>query len=395
VVAVARASVAALALFAPIANAQAILVAAAAQARSDRVSIGPLMDRAAEERVLALDPANLTPADVRDVLAQAPAPRIINLQGSAAPITMTPFAEYLIAMGYPEARLRDPRDGSMSQTSFADSEQLAGMLAWYYETEGMMPMIGHSQGGMLAIRVLYELKGEFHAAIPVWNPLTGESEPRTTIVDPLTAQERPVIGLKVPYVAALATGKLPRLLLGQWQMLGRLRAIPIRSGTLRASRSNGTDRGTSPGSERYYAMGTAQVTSSSQRNQSHRDAARSRSRRQPGDAGVDRRLPSRVAARCAAGRGRHRRVEHCPCGRHLVQRQEALVPRGTASDRRAPRRDAGQGWHRLKGKLNLFQAAMVRWREMHPYNAVHVVRVSQPLTRRGWKRLRRRLEVWD
>jgi hypothetical protein len=32
----------------------------------------------------------------------------------------------------------------------------------------------------------------------------------------------------------------------------------------------------------------------------------------------------------------------------------------------------------MKGRLNLFQAAMVRWREMHPYNAVHVVTLQQP-----------------
>jgi len=33
----------------------------------------------------------------------------------------------------------------------------------------------------------------------------------------------------------------------------------------------------------------------------------------------------------------------------------------------------------MKGKLNLFQTAMIRWREMHPYNAVHVVHVPCPL----------------
>ncbi len=33
----------------------------------------------------------------------------------------------------------------------------------------------------------------------------------------------------------------------------------------------------------------------------------------------------------------------------------------------------------MKGRLNLFQAAMVRWREMHPYNAVHVVTLPQAL----------------
>jgi hypothetical protein len=35
-----------------------------------------------------------------------------------------------------------------------------------------------------------------------------------------------VIGLTVSYAAALATGWLPRLVLGQWDMLSRLRTIP-------------------------------------------------------------------------------------------------------------------------------------------------------------------------
>jgi hypothetical protein len=34
----------------------------------------------------------------------------------------------------------------------------------------------------------------------------------------------------------------------------------------------------------------------------------------------------------------------------------------------------------VKGRLNLFQASMVRWRELHPYNAVHVMRIGKPLT---------------
>jgi hypothetical protein len=33
----------------------------------------------------------------------------------------------------------------------------------------------------------------------------------------------------------------------------------------------------------------------------------------------------------------------------------------------------------MRGKLNLFQTTMLRWREMHPYNAVHVVVVGQGL----------------
>ena len=261
VAASARVSAAALVLVAAAAQAHAIALPPAPPARAALAAIDTGTDRASEERVLALDPSNISPAEVRDVLARAPAPRIINLQGSATLFTMTPFAEYLIAMGYPESRLRDPRDGSLSQSSFADSEQLAGVVAWHYETEGMRPMlIGHSQGGMLAIRVLHELAGEFHASIPVWNPVTGQSEPRTTIVEPLTGLERPVIGLKVSYVAALATGKLPRFLLGQWQMLGRLRAIPDTVEDFTGfSIEWDLIAGTFPGSERYYAEGSAQV----------------------------------------------------------------------------------------------------------------------------------------
>lgn len=221
----------------------------------------PPLDRIIEDRILALDPLHISAAEVRGVLKRAPAPRIIGIQGSFPLITMEPFAQYLIAMGYPEDRLRDPRDGSMSRNSFTDSERLAGEIAWYYESDGMMPMlIGHSQGGMLAIKVLYEFNGSFHPAIPVWNPLTGQAEQRTSIVDPLTGRERPVVGLKVGYVAALATGKLPRFLLGQWSMMGKLRAIPD---TVEEFTGFSIDwdmiAGTPPGSEEYHADGSAQV----------------------------------------------------------------------------------------------------------------------------------------
>ena len=220
-----------------------------------------LSEAADEDRVLALDPERISAADVRDILARVPAPRVINLQGSLAWVTMQPFAQYLVAMGYPEERLRNPADGTLSYSSFADSERLAGTLAWYYENEGMVPMlVGHSQGGMLAIRVLHELAGAFHESIDVWNPTSDESERRTTITDPADGRVRPVVGLKVPYAAALATGKLPRLLLGQWTMIGKLRAIP-----------DSVDEftgyiipwdaiaGTFPGGEPYRATGTAEV----------------------------------------------------------------------------------------------------------------------------------------
>jgi hypothetical protein len=185
------------------------------------------IDEAVATRLRALDCASVHEADVHDVLARAGAPRIVLLQGSVPLVTMEPFARFLIAMGYPEARLRNPRDGELSYSSFADSARLAGELAFDYEQSGMEPMlIGHSQGGMLVIRTLYEFAGAFHDALHVVDPATGETLSRTSIVDPHTGQLRPVVGLHVAYAAALATGWLPRLMLGQWDMLSRLRKIP-------------------------------------------------------------------------------------------------------------------------------------------------------------------------
>jgi hypothetical protein len=185
------------------------------------------LDPAVAARVLALAPDAISSAEVRETLAFVPAPRIVLLHGSVAFVSMTPFAEFLIAMGYPGERLRDPRDGGYTRSSFGDSAELAGELAWYYEHDGMMPMlIGHSQGGMLAIRVLYELAGDFRREIAVRDPVNDTALPRTTIRDPLSGATRDVVGLKLGYVAALATGKTMRVLLGQWSMLPRLRTIP-------------------------------------------------------------------------------------------------------------------------------------------------------------------------
>ena len=207
--------------------------------------------------MLALDPERISAADVRDVLARAPPPRVINLQGSLAWVTMQPFAEYLVAMGYPEDRLRNPADGTLSYSSFADSEKLAGTLAWYYENEGMVPMlIGHSQGGMLAIRVLHELAGAFHDSIDVWNPTSGRIGASHFDHRSRDGRMRPVVGLKVPYAAALATGKLPRLLLGQWTMLGKLRSIPDSVDEFTGFTILWDPiAGTFPGGEPYHATG--------------------------------------------------------------------------------------------------------------------------------------------
>jgi hypothetical protein len=179
------------------------------------------------DRILALDAEHLSEEEINQVLSKCPAPRMILLEGSLRLVSMESFGKFLVAMGYPEDRVRDPRNGSYSYSSYADSRVMAGMIAWYYEKEGMRPMvIGYSQGGMLSVRILHELAGTFHEKIDVWNPLSGTFEGRCTIVDPLTGQERPVVGLRMGFASAAATGKPMRVLLGQWAMLNHLREIP-------------------------------------------------------------------------------------------------------------------------------------------------------------------------
>jgi len=188
---------------------------------------GIALDRATEDRVLALDPDHISERELQATLALAPAPRIIHLQGSVPLVTMRPFAEFLIAMGYPPERLRNPRDGAYSYSSFVDSRQLAGVLAWHYEREGMVPMlVGHSRGGMLTTQVLQDLADTSGDRIAVWNPLTDAHDGRFVIVDPLTGAARTVVGLQVPYATALATGSVMRVVLGEWGMLSRLRSVP-------------------------------------------------------------------------------------------------------------------------------------------------------------------------
>jgi hypothetical protein len=185
------------------------------------------IDSAVEDRLLALDPERISEADVREVLARAPAPHIMLLHGSVPVLTMRPFAQFLIDMGYPKDRLVNPRDGAMSYSSYTRGREIAGTLAWHYEREGMVPlMIGHSQGGVAIVSALLELSGKFADQIPVWDPVRDQALDRTMIVDPVTGAWRSVVGLTVPYAAALATGKLMRLFLGQWDMIDRLRDIP-------------------------------------------------------------------------------------------------------------------------------------------------------------------------
>jgi hypothetical protein len=187
------------------------------------------IDRAVEDRILALDPERIGEDDIRNTLAKGPTPRIFEIHGGVYPVhlLMESFAEFLTGMGYPENRIRDPGDGAFSRSPYEDSERQAGEIAWYYEHEGVRPMlVGHSQGGIQAVKILHELAGTFGHALRVLNPVTGELEERTTIVDPLTGRERPVVGLSVAYASVVGTGGWALVLPVHWKVVNVIRAIP-------------------------------------------------------------------------------------------------------------------------------------------------------------------------
>jgi hypothetical protein len=182
-----------------------------------------------EDKILSLDPEHISEKDIKEILSDAPAPRIINIHGGIYPVylAMKSFSKFLIRMGYPEERIRNPKDGSYSYSCYEDSDKLAGFIAWYYEKEGMRPMIvGHSQGGVQTVKILHVLSGSFVKSVFVRNPLTEEREDRDTIIDPLTGNERPVVGMQVSYATAVGAGGLTRFLPNQWNMFSKLRKIP-------------------------------------------------------------------------------------------------------------------------------------------------------------------------
>jgi hypothetical protein len=194
-----------------------------------RESLTTPLSEGLEQEILGIDPDAVSDADVRQILAQAAAPKIFLIRGGIPPAAsiMESLGEFLAEMGYPRNSLQDPLRQSLSYSPYLASVEMAGYVGWYYEQTGLRPMlIGHSQGGMQTVRILHELNGEFDHRLAVWDPRTGKSEGRDRIVDPLQGTSRRVEGLKVSYASALAAGGLARLNPSHLNLLGRLRTIP-------------------------------------------------------------------------------------------------------------------------------------------------------------------------
>jgi pimeloyl-ACP methyl ester carboxylesterase len=188
------------------------------------ISLGHVL----EDQILALDPDRISGTDVV-TLAAGPTPHILLLHGGIYPVhlAMESFGEFLVGMGYPEAKIRDPATGVWSYSPYDSSERIAGEVAWYFEHDGVRPMlIGHSQGGLHAVKIIKDLAGQRSERVLVWNPVTGTAETRTTITDPLTGKDRPVIGTSVSYASVVGAGGWALALPHQWESLDTLRRIP-------------------------------------------------------------------------------------------------------------------------------------------------------------------------
>ena len=203
--------------------------ARAAEIERSSASASTHLTRERENRILALNPEHVTESDVRNVLAGAPAPRIINIHGGIRNVQnrLKDFSKFLVGLGYPDDAIRLQSTGEYTISCYYYAEMFAGIIAWYYEREGMRPMIlGHSQGGFQAIKTLQLLAGQTADHLSVWSPLTWKPEERTEITDPLTGKKRPLVGLSVSYIGSLGAGGLARVLPNQWDMLLTLRTVP-------------------------------------------------------------------------------------------------------------------------------------------------------------------------
>ena len=219
-----------------------------------------------EERVLALDPEHVTARDVSEILSNLPAPRVVNIHGGIYPVhlAMKSFSRFLMGMGYPEASIRNPGNGDYSFSCYESGDKIAGAVAWYYEHEPLRPVIvGHSQGGMQAVKVLYRLAGDSGTNVLVWSPMVRKYESRAFVLDPLSGVPVPVVSLRLPYVSAVGSGGLTRLLPNQWSMMARLRRIPDSvedfTGYYMGFDLFGGDLLGFGGANEYVSLGTARV----------------------------------------------------------------------------------------------------------------------------------------
>ena len=102
--------------------------------------------------------------DTADVLAKGPAPRIMLVHGGVYPVhlAMTSFGTFLVAMGYPEAKIRDPGNGDWSYSPYSTTAWLAGIVVNLVSTGEYYDIALRDFGLMVAAIALARLATTFH-----------------------------------------------------------------------------------------------------------------------------------------------------------------------------------------------------------------------------------------
>ncbi len=226
-------------------------------------------DKDLAERILALDPNNITADDIKNTLSKGPAPWILAISPAfPGPMFFKDLFKFLVDMGYPSGRFGDPRDGDTSVSYLESSEKIAGMLTWAYERDGMSPMIvGWSAGAIMTISVLHDLNKPVNKdELKVVNGQTGEVEDRNWILEPYTGIKVPMTGSRVSLAGVLTAGGLARFTqFFRWDNRPPLRSVPDSVDELIAFHAPndllGTDffAGDTAHANEFKAMGKAKV----------------------------------------------------------------------------------------------------------------------------------------
>lgn len=120
----------------------------------------------ARAQLLAIDPEQVSEQQVRGLLVLAPVPRVLLFRGSLG-ADMESFGAFLVQMGYPAYRLRNPATGRYSYSFDWDGcrcdecDALAAHLPAQVQRDGVAPvLVGHSGGGVTISRILHRLAAD-------------------------------------------------------------------------------------------------------------------------------------------------------------------------------------------------------------------------------------------
>ena len=326
----------------------------------------------------ALDCDRLDGSEASVALAGLPAPRIVILHGSVPIVTMEPFARFLIGWAIREASLRDPSDGSLTQSSFGGQRGAGGHAGLVLRARRPAADADRTQPGRHA-RDAHAARARRGLLRPSrrWSTRSRARPcraPRSAI--PYTGASGPSWA-SVSFAAAIATGKL-----------AARAARPVddaRQAAPRARQHRGIHGLRDRLGSRSPATGPRRSPTSPPaapacatcccRRATAISARRSPSicRQQDAHPGIRDRAggPMRPPPRCRGGIADLRNLELAADLWYSVRHHWC-----TEGQRRLR---AGAASRPMKGKLNLFQAAMLRWRGMYPYNAVHVAELPGDL----------------